>query len=143
MYFLLWILLSYFVYLICNVIVARDIIGINPYILVSLWIMVNLLDIHSTYSLLRNARGEEANPFAAWLFEKIGFIKTILLLKIPIVALMAYLVLKIPSARVMILALSVILTFVVLNNYICYIMDIVEERTSQKSTSQEGYHDNP
>lgn len=89
--------------------------NINPWLIATFWIIINALDSHSTKLFLKQGV-EEGNPLMSWLFKNVGFTPTIVLKMIAAI-LIAYLVIvgKINSNSI--LAVSIVFTWVVINNY--------------------------
>ena len=90
---------------------------INWILVASAWILVNCLDIHSTWLFLNKGTGEEGNPIVSWLFDKIGFWPTTLFVKMPLVLWFSYQLSQNYIYKNVAIALSLLFFFIVINNY--------------------------
>lgn len=87
-------------------------LNINRELAAACWILVNLFDVHSTWLFLKNKSGEEGSPIFVFVFDKIGFWPSMVLVKIPMTIFIMYVL---PNSSL--LAWSMIYTLVVINNY--------------------------
>lgn len=43
------------------------------YILLAIFISLQIGDFYTTYTIIKTGKGHEANPILAWIFDKIGY----------------------------------------------------------------------
>ena len=90
--------------------------------LLVIFLFLNLLDGHSTYSVIKTAGvNSEKNPLARYLFKKIGTIKGIFVIKsilIPVILLMFYLFsFKKTEINVILAIANIFYLTIVIHNY--------------------------
>ena len=51
------------------------------YILLVIFIILQCLDLYTTYTIIKTGKGYEANPFLAWIFDRIGYVAGLLIFK--------------------------------------------------------------
>ena len=51
------------------------------YILLAIFIALQASDFYTTYAILKNGKGREANPILAWVFDRIGYVAGLALFK--------------------------------------------------------------
>ena len=44
------------------------------YLLLAIFIALQAGDFYTTYSIIKNGKGREANPILAWVFDRIGYV---------------------------------------------------------------------
>jgi hypothetical protein len=42
-------------------------------ILFALFVLLQCIDLYTTYTIIKTGKGHEANPILAWVFDKIGY----------------------------------------------------------------------
>lgn len=90
---------------------------INLVFIVTSLILVNFFDAHSTWLCSKTGKGEEGNPIFKWSFRKIGVLPSLIFIKTTFTALLLYVVYIDRSFKNPILACSIIIGFVTINNY--------------------------
>ncbi|MDP3954544.1 MAG: hypothetical protein Q8Q06_03970 [bacterium] len=92
----------------------------NNKTLVGLFILINILDVHSTYvNYVRDGWHGEINILARELFRKFGFWNSVFIHKIPFTLLISWLFIK-NGFHIFLLALSISFLIIVLQNYMLY-----------------------
>jgi hypothetical protein len=51
------------------------------YILLAIFIALQAGDFYTTYAILKNRTGREANPILAWVFDRIGYVAGLAIFK--------------------------------------------------------------
>jgi len=51
------------------------------YILLAIFISLQCGDFYTTYTILKTGKGYEANPILAWIFDKIGYVTGLAIVK--------------------------------------------------------------
>ena len=86
------------------------------YILLAIFIALQAGDFYTTYTILKNRTGREANPILRWVFEKIGFTAGLAIFKGLAVAVGVYAAQFWSGYYVLIPAVA-LYSWVVYNNY--------------------------
>ena len=86
------------------------------YILLAIFIALQIGDFYTTYTILKNRTGREANPILAWVFDKIGYVAGLALFKGLAVAVGIY-VAQFWNGFYILVPCIVLYTWVVYNNY--------------------------
>jgi uncharacterized membrane protein len=91
-----------------------------------LFVLLNILDGHSTYLVLKpNHYNREKNPIARWIFKKFGVLKGILLLKGVLLTALIYLMFteKLDEPHflnILLIVMNLFFAWVVVHNYRVY-----------------------
>ena len=88
----------------------------NPYLTFSLWIAANCLDVHSTFFFLKYG-GKEGNPIVAFLFKKIGPVKSAALFKMPLAFIFGLLFISSDGSNILIMTWCIMYVYIVIKNY--------------------------
>lgn len=111
-------LLAIFITSILDILFGSYINNISPRLLLFLWLISNILDVHSTILCISTQKGREANPFAAlfvkFLGVKTGLISFKVILLVIITPSLFY------APRIMFLTWTIIIFGVALHNYRLY-----------------------
>ncbi len=102
-------------------VIATLLIIVNPNInwgsIAITWIVANCLDAHSTWLCCKTGKGSEGNPIFRWFFEKIGVLPSLILIKPLFTILFLYMVYVNQVSGNIMLACSIIITSIAINNY--------------------------
>ncbi|HNX00796.1 MAG TPA: DUF5658 family protein [Candidatus Cloacimonadota bacterium] len=103
---------------------------LNAYLLTKIlavvFVILNILDGHSTYIVLRpNHYARERNPIAKWVFKKLGILPGIIIWKTLLLAVMIYLIFtqymeEAYLLNIILLVANGFFTWVVIHNYKVY-----------------------
>lgn len=91
-----------------------------------IFIILNILDAHSTWLVIRpNHYRREKNPVARWVFKKLGLPRGIIIFKIAIFAILIpagvyYAVLEPLTLNIVLIVANIVFGLVVHNNYLIY-----------------------
>lgn len=96
-----------------------------PLLIISalIFIMLNILDAHSTWLVIRpNHYRREKNPVARWVFKKLGLPRGIIIFKVVIFAILIpagvyYAVLEPLTLNIVLIVANIVFGLVVHNNY--------------------------
>lgn len=99
-----------------------------PLLIISalIFIILNILDAHSTWLVIRpNHYRREKNPVARWVFKKLGLPRGIIIFKIAIFAILIpagvyYAVLEPLTLNIVLIVANIVFGLVVHNNYLIY-----------------------
>jgi cytochrome bd-type quinol oxidase subunit 2 len=99
-----------------------------PLLIISalIFIILNILDAHSTWLVIRpNHYRREKNPVARWVFKKLGLPRGIIIFKIAIFAILIpvgvyYAVLEPLTLNIVLIVANIVFGLVVHNNYRIY-----------------------
>jgi hypothetical protein len=86
------------------------------YILLAVFIALQVGDFYTTYTILKKGTGREANPILAWVFDKIGYVVGLAIFKGLAIAVGVYAAQFWNGYYVLIPAVA-LYTWVVWNNY--------------------------
>jgi hypothetical protein len=86
------------------------------YILLIIFIILQLADLYTTYTIINTGKGYEANPFLAWIFDRIGYVAGLLIFKGLAIAIGLYLI-QFWNGYYVLASLIALYTWVVYNNY--------------------------
>jgi uncharacterized protein YacL len=89
------------------------------YILLGIFAALQIGDAWTTIKALSNKKGVEANPILAWLFDKIGLVTGLVLIKVVAIGAIGYLIYSTPPTLVtfILVVLNAIYGYVVYLNY--------------------------
>ena len=86
------------------------------YILLAIFIVLQASDFYTTYTILKNGKGYEANPILRWIFDKIGYVAGLAIVKGLCIAVGVYAVQFSNSFYIFVPAIALYI-WVVRNNY--------------------------
>lgn len=86
------------------------------YILLVIFIILQLADLYTTYTIIKTGKGYEANPLLAWIFDRIGYVYGLLIFKGLAIAIGLY-VIQFWNGYYVLAPLVALYTWVVYNNY--------------------------
>ena len=82
-------------------------------LLFALFVLLQCIDLYTTYTILKTGKGHEANPILAWVFSKIGYPIGLSIVK-GIAIVIGFLLLQYSYALAI---LDILYVWVVYNNY--------------------------
>ena len=86
------------------------------YILLVIFIILQCADLYTTYTIIKTGKGYEANPFLAWIFDRIGYTAGLLIFKGLAIAIGLYAV-QYWNSFYLFVPLIALYSWVVYNNY--------------------------
>jgi len=86
------------------------------YILLVIFIILQCADLYTTYTIIKTGKGYEANPFLAWIFDKIGYVVGLLIFKGLAIAIGLFVV-QFWNGYYVLAPLIALYSWVVYNNY--------------------------
>lgn len=85
-------------------------------ILFVVFVLLQLADLYTTYTIINTGKGYEANPFLAWIFDRIGYVAGLLIFKGIAIAIGLYTV-QYWNSFYLFVPLIALYSWVVYNNY--------------------------
>jgi hypothetical protein len=85
-------------------------------LLFTLFALLQCIDLYTTYTIIKTGKGYEANPFLAWIFDRIGYVAGLLIFKGLAIAIGLFVV-QFWNGYYVLAPLIALYTWVVYNNY--------------------------
>ena len=85
-------------------------------ILLVLFILLQLADFYTTYTVIRTGKGSEGNPVLSWLFGKIGYVPGLFLIKGAMI-IGAFYITNLSNVEILLGIIDLVYIWVIINNF--------------------------